>query len=245
MQISIHTEVAGLFKKQKDRGNGMKKIQIAIDGPSGAGKSTMAKIVSKKLGILYLDTGAMYRAVALKAIKAGIDTKDSAALAKMVEDIDIRIDYKDEQQKIYLDGEDVTGDIRTPEVTVGSSNVAVFPEVRAKMVELQREIAKKNSVVMDGRDIGTHVLPNAEVKIFLTASAEDRAKRRYEELKEKGALKQTFEELMREMEYRDKNDSSRKASPLKKAEDAVLLDTSGLSIEESAKKILEIVRTRI
>jgi cytidylate kinase len=223
----------------------MKKIQIAIDGPSGAGKSTMAKIVSKKLGILYLDTGAMYRAVALKAIKAGIDTKDSAALAKMVEDIDIRIDYKDEQQKIYLDGEDVTGDIRTPEVTVGSSNVAVFPEVRAKMVELQREIAKKNSVVMDGRDIGTHVLPNAEVKIFLTASAEDRAKRRYEELKEKGALKQTFEELMREMEYRDKNDSSRKASPLKKAEDAVLLDTSGLSIEESAKKILEIVRTRI
>jgi cytidylate kinase len=167
----------------------MKKIQIAIDGPSGAGKSTMAKIVSKELGILYLDTGAMYRAVALKAIKSGIGTKDSAALAKMVEDIDIRIDYKDGQQKVYLDGEDVTEDIRTPDVTVGSSDVAVFPEVRKKMVDLQREIAKTNSVVMDGRDIGTHVLPNAEVKIFLTASAEDRAKRRYEELKEKGTLK--------------------------------------------------------
>lgn len=223
----------------------MKKIQIAIDGPSGAGKSTMAKIVSKELGILYLDTGAMYRAVALKAIKSGIDTRDEAALADMVEDIDIRIVYKDGQQKVYLDGEDVTGDIRTPEVTVGSSDVAVFPGVRKKMVELQREIAKTNSVVMDGRDIGTHVLPDAEIKIFLTASAEDRAKRRYEELKEKGTLKQTFEELMREMEYRDKNDSSRKVSPLRKADDAILLDTSGLSIEESAKKILEIVRTRI
>jgi len=223
----------------------MKKIQIAIDGPSGAGKSTMAKIVSRELGILYLDTGAMYRAVALKAIREGIDTKDEVALSKMVKDIDIKIDYKDGQQKVYLDGEDVTGDIRTPEVTVGSSNVAVFPDVRKKMVELQREIASSNSVVMDGRDIGTHVLPNAEVKIFLTASAEERAKRRYEELKEKGALKQTFEELVREMEYRDKNDSSRKVSPLKKADDAILLDTSGLSIEESANKILDIVRTRI
>ncbi|NLY19409.1 MAG: (d)CMP kinase [Clostridiaceae bacterium] len=223
----------------------MKKIQIAIDGPSGAGKSTMAKIVSKELGILYLDTGAMYRAVALKAIKSGIGTKDSAALAKMVEDIDIRIDYKDGQQKVYLDGEDVTEDIRTPDVTVGSSDVAVFPEVRKKMVDLQREIAKTNSVVMDGRDIGTHVLPNAEVKIFLTASAEDRAKRRYEELKEKGTLKQTFDEIKQEMEYRDKNDSNRIVSPLKKADDAILLDTSGLSIEESAKKILDIVRTRI
>jgi cytidylate kinase len=220
----------------------MKNIQIAIDGPSGAGKSTMAKLVSKELGILYLDTGAMYRTVALKALKTGVDTKDSAALSEMVADIVIDVIYHDEQQKVYLDGEDVTGEIRTPEVTVGSSDVAVVPEVRKKMVELQQEIAKAKSVVMDGRDIGTHVLPNADVKIFLTATPEARAKRRYEELKEKGALKQSFEELKKEMEYRDQNDSNRKVSPLKKADDAILLDTTELSIEDSVKMILNIVR---
>ena len=220
----------------------MKNIQIAIDGPSGAGKSTMAKLVSKELGILYLDTGAMYRTVALKALKTGVDTKDSAALSEMVADIVIDVIYHDEQQKVYLDGEDVTGEIRTPEVTAGSSDVAVVPEVRKKMVELQQEIAKAKSVVMDGRDIGTHVLPNADVKIFLTATPEARAKRRYEELKEKGALKQSFEELKKEMEYRDQNDSNRKVSPLKKADDAILLDTTELSIEDSVKMILNIVR---
>ncbi|MDD4296837.1 MAG: (d)CMP kinase [Ruminiclostridium sp.] len=220
----------------------MKNIQIAIDGPSGAGKSTMAKLVSKELGILYLDTGAMYRTVALKALQTGVDTKDSAALSEMVADIVIDVIYQDEQQKVYLDGEDVTGKIRTPEVTVGSSDVAVVPEVRKKMVELQQKIAKSKSVVMDGRDIGTHVLPNADVKIFLTATPEARAKRRYEELKEKGALKQSFEELKKEMEYRDQNDSNRKVSPLKKADDAVLLDTTELSIEDSVKMILNIVR---
>lgn len=162
-----------------------KHIQIAIDGPSGAGKSTMAKIVAKKLGIMYLDTGAMYRAVALKAIKSGIDTKDGDALAEMVKDIDLRIVYENGAQKVLLDGEDVTEEIRTPAVTVGSSDVAVNPAVREKMVELQQKIAKENSVVMDGRDIGTHVLPNADVKIFLTASIEERAKRRYEELRER------------------------------------------------------------
>lgn len=223
----------------------MKKIQIAIDGPSGAGKSTMAKLISKELGILYLDTGAMYRAVALKAIKKGIDTKDIFAVAEIAADIDIKVDYHNEQQTIYLDGEDVTGDIRTPEVTVGSSDVAVVPEVRKKMVELQQEIAKTNSVVMDGRDIGTHVLPDATVKIFLTATAGDRVKRRFDELKEKGKLKQTFEELKLEMEYRDQNDSNRKASPLKKADDAILIDTTGLTIEESVKIILDIVRKMI
>lgn len=223
----------------------MKNIQIAIDGPSGAGKSTMAKIIAKELGILYLDTGAMYRAVALKAIKSGIDTKDSEALAEMVKDIDLRIVYENGVQKVILDGEDVTDEIRTPAVTVGSSDVAVNPAVREKMVELQREIASENSVIMDGRDIGTHVLPNADVKIFLTASIEDRAKRRYEELKQKGMLKQSFEELKMEMEYRDKNDSTRAHSPLKKADDAILLDTTGFSVEESAKVILDIIRSRL
>jgi len=195
----------------------------------------MAKIVAKKLGIMYLDTGAMYRAVALKAIKSGIDTKDGDALAEMVKDIDLRIVYENGAQKVLLDGEDVTEEIRTPAVTVGSSDVAVNPAVREKMVELQQKIAKENSVVMDGRDIGTHVLPNADVKIFLTASIEERAKRRYEELREKGMLKQTFEELKKEMEYRDINDSTRSHSPLKKADDAILLDTTGFSLEEAAK----------
>jgi len=223
----------------------VKNIQIAIDGPSGAGKSTMAKIIAKELGILYLDTGAMYRAVALKAIKSGIDTKDSNALADMVKDIALRIVYDNGVQRVILDGEDVTEEIRTPAVTVGSSDVAVNPAVREKIVELQREIAKENSVIMDGRDIGTHVLPDADVKIFLTASIEDRARRRYEELKQKGMLKQTFEELKKEMEYRDKNDSTRAHAPLKKADDAVLLDTTGFTVEESAQTILNIIRSRI
>ncbi|ANX00025.1 cytidylate kinase [Thermoclostridium stercorarium subsp. thermolacticum DSM 2910] len=205
----------------------------------------MAKIVAKKLGIMYLDTGAMYRAVALKAIKSGIDTKDGDALAEMVKDIDLRIVYENGAQKVLLDGEDVTEEIRTPAVTVGSSNVAVNPAVREKMVELQQKIAKENSVVMDGRDIGTHVLPNADVKIFLTASIEERAKRRYEELREKGMLKQTFEELKKEMEYRDINDSTRSHSPLKKADDAILLDTTGFSLEEAAKVVLNIIKSRL
>ena len=173
----------------------MRNIQIAIDGPSGAGKSTMAKIIAKELGILYLDTGAMYRAVALKAIWSGIDTKNTEALSEMVKNIDLNIVYEDGIQKVILDGKDVTEDIRTQKVTVGSSDVAVIPAVREKMVELKREIAQERSVIMDGRDIGTKVLPDADVKIFLTASVEDRTRRRYDELKEKGTLKQTFEEL--------------------------------------------------
>lgn len=223
----------------------MKKIQIAIDGPSGAGKSTMARMISKELGILYLDTGAMYRAVALKAIETDVDTKNGDALERMVADIDIGIVYKNGHQRVYLDGRDVSEQIRTPEVTIGASDVAVIPAVRKKMVELQREIARKDSVVMDGRDIGTHVLPNADVKIFLTASVEDRAKRRFEELKEKGTLTQTFEALKKEMAYRDKNDSSRSFCPLKKADDAILLDTSGFPLEKSVRIILDIVRTRV
>lgn len=223
----------------------MKKIQIAIDGPSGAGKSTMAKLVSKELGILYLDTGAMYRAVALKAIQTGTDTKNAQLLSQMVQDIDIHITYENGQQLVFLDGKDVSTEIRTPDVTVGASNVAVVPVVREKMVELQREIAKNSSVVMDGRDIGTNVLPNANVKIFLTASVEDRARRRYDELKEKGTLKQTFEEVKRDMEYRDINDSSRSYCPLKKADDAILLDTTGFPLEKSVGIILDIVKARI
>jgi cytidylate kinase len=222
----------------------MRPIQIAIDGPSGAGKSTMAKLISQKLNIMYLDTGAMYRALALKAIRKGIDTKNGDLVTPLLKDLDIRISYENGNQKVLLDGEDVTGLIRTDEVSMGASNVSAIPEVRQKLVELQQKLASNNSVVMDGRDIGTHVLPNADVKIFLTASVKERALRRYNELKEKGLLSKSLEELEKEIELRDYNDSNRAASPLRKAEDAILLDTTGLTIEQVVEAILEIVKTK-
>lgn len=222
----------------------MKPIQIAIDGPSGAGKSTMAKLLAKRLGIMYLDTGAMYRALALKAIRMNIDTLDREKILNILPELNIEIKYENGTQKIFLDGEDVSDKIRTDEVSMGASNVSAVPEVRKKLVELQQKIASNQSVVMDGRDIGTHVLPDAQVKIFLTASVKERAKRRYKELKEKGLLTKSLEELEKEIEKRDYNDSHRKASPLKKAEDAVLLDTSTLSIEQSVEEILKIMEMK-
>ena len=217
-------------------------INIAIDGPAGAGKSTIAKYISKTLGIIYLDTGAMYRTVALKAILSGIDTKDAAALAVMVENIDISITHTGSEQQIYLDGNDVSKDIRTPEVSIGASNVAVVPAVRIKMVELQREIARSNDVVMDGRDIGTYVLPNARHKFFLTASIEERAKRRYKEMLDKGITGTSLEDVRKDIEYRDKNDSTRDFAPLSKAKDAVEVDTTALTIEQVAEKILGYIK---
>jgi len=222
----------------------MQAIQIAIDGPSGAGKSTMAKIISKKLGILYLDTGSMYRAVALKAIRQGIDTRDREKVAAIMPDIRIDISYVDGSQRVFLDGEDITGSIRTNEVSMGASNVSAFPDVRERLVELQRKIADNTGVIMDGRDIGTHVLPNADVKIFLTASVEERARRRYEELKEKGLLDKTLDQLIEEIKTREYNDSTRQHSPLRQAEDAILLDTSHLNIDQAVQKILEIIDKR-
>jgi cytidylate kinase len=216
-----------------------KKISIAIDGPAGAGKSTIAKLISKKLKIVYLDTGAMYRTVALKAIRENIDSLDGEKLAKLVNDIDIKVEYIGDEQRIYLDGEDVSNLVRTSEVSIGASNVAVVPEVRIKMVELQREIAKNCSVVMDGRDIGTYVLPNANLKIFLTASIEERAKRRYNEQLLKGIKDVSLEDVKNDIIYRDKNDSSRAFAPLAKADDAIGLDTTIMSIEEVVEKILE------
>lgn len=218
------------------------KIAIAIDGPAGAGKSTIAKMISKTLKILYLDTGAMYRAVALKAIREDIDTLDGEKLSKLVQNIDIKVVYSGEVQQIFLDGEDVSSLIRTPEVSIGASNVAIVPEVRIKMVELQREIASKNSVVMDGRDIGTYVLPKAELKIFLTASVVERAKRRYNELVSKGMANVNLDDVKKDIEYRDKNDSSREFAPLSKASDAVEIDTTDLTIDQVAKKIMEYVK---
>lgn len=221
----------------------LKKINIAIDGPAGAGKSTMAKAVAKDLGILYLDTGSMYRTVALKAIRKGIDTKDSNKIAQLVKDIDIEIRYENGHQRIFLDKEDVSDLIRTKDVSIGASNVAVVPEVRISMVEIQRKIAEKNSVVMDGRDIGTYVLPKANLKIYLTASVEERAKRRYDEMKEKGILDgMTLEEIKKDVEYRDYNDTNRDFAPLCRADDAQLVDTTEFNLEESIKIILELVK---
>ncbi len=216
----------------------MSRINIAIDGPAGAGKSTVAKSISKIMGIVYLDTGAMYRTVALKAIRSGMDTKDAEGLASLVESIDIKIEYKDNEQRIYLDGADVSDQIRTPEVSIGASNVAVIPAVRIRMVELQREIAGRNDVVMDGRDIGTYVLPDSKFKFFLVASLDERARRRYEELRAKDADCPSYEEVRDDIAYRDKNDSSRAFAPLSRAQDAIEIDTTDLSPQQVADKIL-------
>ena len=218
----------------------MKNISIAIDGPAGAGKSTIAKIVSKKLNIIYLDTGAMYRTFALFAIENGKDTKQGNELIPLLDTFDLQIDYSEGEQHVILNGRDVTGLIRTPAVSEGASNIAVIPEVRLKMVELQREIAKAYGVVMDGRDIGTYVLPDADLKIFLTASVDERAKRRYLEMLDKGNKDVNLESIKSEISYRDNNDSSRAFAPLKQAEDAVLVDTTNMEIEDVVKEIMKL-----
>ncbi len=220
----------------------MGKIRIAIDGPAGAGKSSIAKIISSKLQIKYLDTGAMYRTVALKAIRSDINTLDRKKIAEMISDINIKVVFDNDTQRMYLDDEDVTGLIRTKDVTVGSSNVATIPEVRHKLVELQREIARENGIVMDGRDIGTYVLPDAEVKIYLNASSDERALRRYKEMVANGDTTVSLEAIKKDIEYRDMNDSTRKMAPLKKADDAVEIDTTNMTINEVVEKIISIIR---
>lgn len=217
-----------------------KYISVAIDGPAGAGKSTIAKLLAAKLGILYLDTGAMYRAVGLKALNTGVDIADAAAVEKML--VDTKIDVKQEGgvQHVYLDGKDVSVDIRENRVSKAASDISAVPCVRYKMVELQREIAAKCDTVLDGRDIGTFVLPNAEHKIFLTASAEERAKRRFAELKAKGS-DLTFEQIKDDILKRDYNDSHRALAPLKKADDATEVDTTSMTIEEVTEKLCAII----
>lgn len=222
----------------------MGQIRVAIDGPAGAGKSTVAKIVAKRLGLLYIDTGAMYRAVTWKAIDTGIPLTDEEKLVLLASNIHISLQTNHAGQKVIVDGTDVTDRIRSSEVTDNVSRVSAIRGVREQMVKMQQKMALQQGVVMDGRDIGTHVLPNAEVKVFLTASLEERARRRYEELTGKG-VQVEFEEIQASIAKRDELDSSREVAPLRKAEDAVPVDTTNLSIEKVAEKIVEICRKRI
>ena len=219
---------------------GRKDMKIAIDGPAGAGKSTIAKRLAAEYGYIYVDTGAMYRAMALYLIRCGISADDKPGIEKACEDADISIKFIDGEQKVILNGEDVSGLIRTQEVSNMASASSVNGKVREKLVSLQQKLASDTDVVMDGRDIGTKVLPDAEVKIYLTASTAVRAKRRYDELKQKGETCD-LAVIEREIEERDHRDMTREISPLKQADDAVLVDTSDLGIEEVVKEISKII----
>ena len=216
-------------------------MKIAIDGPAGAGKSSIAREVAKRLGLVYVDTGAMYRAVAVYAIEKGIEIKEENFTQEVLDKIEIEIAYDENGQRIYLCKKDVSERIREADASIGASNVATIPAVRLKLVELQRKLSEKTSVIMDGRDIGTYVLPDAEVKIFLTASVDVRARRRLLELENKG-MSAEFEKVKKDIEYRDKNDSEREFAPLKKAEDAVVVDTSDMTIQEVIDRISGIIK---
>lgn len=216
---------------------------IAIDGPAGAGKSTIAKQIAKNLGIIYVDTGAMYRAMALHLIRKGITSQNTDKISEACKDADITIEYEAGEQLVILNGENVNGCIRTEEVGNMASVGAANKDVRLKLVELQRELAKKADVIMDGRDIGTYVLPNADLKIFLTASSEVRAKRRFDELTAKG-VDCNIKEIEKDIIERDRRDSTREFAPLKQAEDAVLIDSSDLTAQEVAVKIIELADKR-
>lgn len=222
----------------------MSTIRVAIDGPSGAGKSTLARAAASALGFLYVDTGAIYRTVGLSARNRGVDPGDEAAVAAMLPSLRVELRYDESgRQRMLLNGLDVSEEIRLPEISRYASAVSALPAVRAYLMETQRELARKNNVIMDGRDIGTVVLPDAEVKVFLTASAGVRAKRRCRELEERGTP-QPFEEVLRDIEDRDFRDTHREAAPLRQAEDAVLLDTSALDFRQSLEALLDLIRER-
>ncbi len=221
-----------------------KTIAIAIDGPAGAGKSSLAKALAKELDYIYVDTGALYRAIGLAFSKKGYDTALDCNIGEELKDITIDIRFIDGVQHVFLGQTDVSEEIRTPIASMMASAVSAKPEVRAKLLDMQRDFAKKYNCIMDGRDIGTVVLPNADLKIFLTASDEERAMRRYKELKEKGDTS-TFEEVLSDMRQRDYNDSHRAIAPLKPAEDAVIADTTGKNVEESMVMLLRIIKENI
>ena len=222
----------------------MNHFAVAIDGPAGSGKSTVARLVAKKLGFLYIDTGAMYRGVAYGCQKAGVSTKEEEAVVSQLDKMQITVKHQNGGQRLLLDGEDITEEIRTPAVGQGASEVGLFLPVREKLVELQRNLAKEENVIMDGRDIGTNVLPDAEVKIFLTADVDARTKRRMGELEAKGELPD-YETIRRQILARDYQDCNREHNPLKKAQDALEIDSSSMTIEEVANQIIDCIQNKI
>ena len=219
-------------------------INVAIDGPAGAGKSTISRSAAKQLGYIYVDTGALYRTVGLNAVRKGVDLENEESIAKSIEEITVDLTYENGEQAVLLNGENVSEFIRTPEASMAASKVSAVPAVREFLFSLQQDIAKRSDCVMDGRDIGTVVLPNAQVKIFLTASAEARAERRYKELIEKGQQVK-FEDVLADMNQRDYNDSHRAIAPLKQADDAILVDTSELNLVESIEAVVNTIKERI
>lgn len=219
-------------------------INVAIDGPAGAGKSTVARAAAQKLGYIYVDTGALYRAVGVYCLRNSIVTTDVDGVGAILKDITVELKFIDGVQHVFLNGDDVSTEIRLPEASMAASNVSAIPSVRAFLFDLQRDIAAKNNCLMDGRDIGTVVLPNAQVKIFLTADPEERAMRRYKELVEKGS-NVTFEEVLEDLKVRDYNDSHREIAPLKPAEDSVIVNTTGMTLEESINTIVKTVEEKI
>lgn len=220
-------------------------IAIAIDGPAGAGKSSLSKEVAKELSFIYVDTGALYRTIGLAASRKGLKKEDKAEIISMLNDIDVKLSFNDEgTQIVLLNGEDVSSFIRTPEASMFASAVSAIPEVRAFLLDLQRNMAKSDNVIMDGRDIGTVVLPDAKIKIFLTASPEKRAMRRRKENIEKG-IDSTYEEVLKDVNQRDYQDSHREIAPLKPAEDSVLVDTSDYDFEGSKELLLKVIKERM
>lgn len=218
-------------------------INVAIDGPAGAGKSTVARAAAKALGFIYVDTGALYRAVGVYALRNKIAATDAEKIAAALSDIKVELKFRDGVQYVLLNGEDVSAEIRLPEASMAASNVSAIPDVRAFLFDLQRDIAAENDCIMDGRDIGTVVLPDAQVKIFLTADDEERAMRRYKELKEKGS-EVTFEEVLDDLRQRDYNDSHREIAPLKPAADSVTVNTTGMTLEESVQAVINTIKEK-
>ena len=219
-------------------------INIAIDGPAGAGKSTIAKTVSKELGYIYVDTGALYRTVGLNALRKGVDTKDAESVIATLEGLEVSLRFVDNEQRVFLGEEDVSAAIRQNEVSMAASNVSAIPRVREFLFDLQRNIAKNNNCLMDGRDIGTVVLPDAQIKLFLTASAEARADRRYKELIEKGQTVD-YDVILQEIKDRDYQDSHREIAPLKQADDAILVDSTEMNLQETIDYMLNLIKERI
>ncbi len=219
-------------------------INVAIDGPAGAGKSTVARAAAQKLGYIYVDTGALYRAIGVYCLRNSIVTTDADAVGAILADVTVELKFIDGVQHVFLNGDDVSVEIRLPEASMAASNVSAIPAVRAFLFDLQRNIAASNNCLMDGRDIGTVVLPDAQVKIFLTADPEERAMRRFKELQEKGS-NVTFEEVLEDLKVRDYNDSHREIAPLKPAEDSVIVNTTGMTLEESIDTIVRTVEEKI